>query len=85
MVIVSLYTNKNKKGSTIAGGIISLLILLISIALFFTFGQDFLYRLNPTFIKIVESKEEYTRAYFNSSTNYTLVSRFEDADSNLID
>lgn len=82
---ISLYSDQNKKVNTILGGIFTLVIGAISIALFFTFGSDFLYRLNPEFIKNDVIMQDYTKTYFNSSTNYSLTFRFEDNTGNLID
>ena len=79
-----LYSGKNKKRRTPFGGILTILIVILSILFFIIFGNNFIYKKNPSVTMSIENTLQYE--YFNFKKEKLLFAfRIEDYDAHFID
>ena len=79
-----LYTGKNIKRRTPFGGILTILLVLLSILFFLIFGNNFFNRKNPTITMSIENNLKYDFLNFKKE-QLLFAFRIEDYDAHFID
>ena len=79
-----LYTGKNIKRRTPFGGILTILLVLLSILIFLIFGNNFFNRKNPTITMSIENNLKYDFLNFKKE-QLLFAFRIEDYDAHFID
>ena len=81
---VNLYYDGKTGPRTILGGLFTIFLTLIFVLLVLSFGNDFFYRLNPSFLTQDVNPSNYTN-YNITSNNFPFSFRLEDAYGKLVD